>query len=121
VDQGAGELEDPPWLRFNGLDIDHMPFVTHGANGEIIELRWGIKSLLDWLGWGDAWLVSKAQEPPAQGDVLSTLAIGEESVVSDSHEFPPSAGQDVEEESPNELHYIEGHRALLVAISVVLP
>jgi hypothetical protein len=63
-------------------------------------------------------VVSKAQESPAQGDVLSTLTICEESVVADSHE---SFGQDVEEESPNELHGVEGHRALLAAISVVLP
>ncbi len=95
-----------------------MPFFTHGAEDEIIELRWGIRSLLDWLGWGDAWLVCKAQEPPAQGELLSTLAIGEESVVSDSDE---SVGEDVEEESPEELDGVEDHGTPLVAISVVLP
>lgn len=63
-------------------------------------------------------MVTKAQESPAQGELLSAMPIGEESVVSDSHE---SVGQHVEEESPEELDRVEGHGALLVTVSVVLP
>jgi hypothetical protein len=66
-------------------------------------------------------VVGKAQESPAECYLFPGVAIGEESVVPNAREVPPSAGQDVEEESPKELHCIEGHRALLVAISVVLP
>lgn len=63
-------------------------------------------------------MLRKAQESPTQGEFLSALAIGEESIVPDSHE---SVGEDVDEESPNELDRIEGHGARLMVMSVVLP
>ena len=73
---------------------------------------------MDCVGRGDAWFLCKAQEPPAKGELLSTLVIGEESVVADSHE---GFGQHVEQESPEEFHGVEGKGTLLVAIVGILP
>ena len=49
---------------------------------------------------------------------LVAEAVGEQAVVSDSHE---ALGQDVEEEAVQELHCIEGHDALLAAVGVIPP
>jgi len=55
---------------------------------------------------------------PAKFESLGTEAIGQKAEVTDAHE---TFGQDVEEEAAQELRCGEGHLALLVARSVVLP
>ena len=53
-----------------------------------------------------------------QGQQLFAEAVGEDAVVSDAHESP---GQHVEEEAAQELHCVEGHDALLAAVSIIPP
>jgi len=62
--------------------------------------------------------VREAQEFSAKGDFLLAVAIGDESVGSDSHEL---FGEDVEEESAKELHSVKGHGSSPAAVPVVLP
>jgi hypothetical protein len=102
----------------DGLDLDHASLFASRAESGRIRIDRLVTFSFWCLRYAGSRVVSKAQEPPAKGKLLSALAIGEESTVSDSHE---SLGEDVEEESPEEFHGIEGHGALLVALSVVLP
>jgi len=60
----------------------------------------------------------RGEQLPAKFESLGTEAIGQKAAVTDAHE---TFGQDVEEEAAQELRCGEGHLALLVARSVVLP
>jgi hypothetical protein len=61
---------------------------------------------------------SGVKEYAAAQDRCRTSAVGEDAEVADANE---SLGQDVEEESAQELIGGDGHHLLLAAVSVVLP
>jgi hypothetical protein len=65
-----------------------------------------------------ACLLRKAQEFPTEGDFLLPVAVGQESVIADSHE---AFGEHVKKEAAKEFYAIESHGVLAVPVAVVLP
>ena len=53
-----------------------------------------------------------------QGQQLFAEAVRQQAVVADAHETP---GQNVEEETAQELHSVEGHDTLLAAVGIIAP
>ena len=60
---------------------------------------------------------NESQQPSCQRQALASEAVGEQPEMADAHE---AFGQHVEEESAQELHCVQGHDALLAAVSIIL-
>ena len=60
----------------------------------------------------------ESQQRSCQRQALASETIGEQPEMADAHE---AFGQHVEEESAQELHCVEGHDALLAAVSIIAP
>src|SRR6266478_1244325 len=83
------------------------------------ELLVSITIVLAWLRLGRAWVGWRhAQELAALLQLLFAVAIAHEPVIANAVE---SAGEDVEEKSPNELFGRENHNFLLTVVAVVPP
>jgi hypothetical protein len=78
-----------------------------------------IPVVLVWLGLGRAWVGrSHAEELAAMLQLLFAVSIAQEPVIANTVE---STGENVEEESPNELLGGESHDFLLIIVAVVPP
>lgn len=84
-----------------------MSFVTAGAAGRVFSQE-GLEKhrAVGNFGLGRLGGFRDLQEVSTQSEFVGTLAVGEKSVVADTLE---SAGQNVEEKSPNKLVGVEGH------------
>jgi hypothetical protein len=83
------------------------------------ELLVAIPVVLVWLGWGRAWVGrSHAEELAAMLQLLFAVSIAQEPVIANTVE---ATGENVEEESPNELLGRESHDFLLIVVAVVPP
>src|SRR6266436_3655665 len=83
------------------------------------ELLVSITIVLAWLRLGRAFVGrSHAQQLAAMLQLLFAVSIAQESVIANAVE---STGENVEEESPDELLRRESHSFLLIVVSVVPP
>ena len=102
------ELAIGSW--FEGLDKTHATDLAFGTDLAEFLCR-GVR-----MGFGgrveDLVLLGVSEQRPAQGELLSAQAVGQEAEVADALE---SLGQSMQEKPTNELHGVEPHGALAIS------
>ena len=90
------------------LDDAHRPAATGAVPGCAFGERWQRHRFASLSG----------EQGASQREQLFAEAVGQQAVTADAHEAP---GQHVEEEAALEVHRIESHDALLIAVRIIAP
>jgi hypothetical protein len=99
------------WAAWQPAKRDHGSAAAWAALGRRF-WSWVVVLLDGGIRWGSV------QKLPAERQLCSTVAVGQEAVMADAVE---AVGQGVEQEAADELISIEGHKLRFAVMAIVLP